>query len=96
MLAVVNPTVHRVEVSGWDQDQIFFVENSQLEWTLGFGKRLTLARALPPGGVVFLRLVQPMSSERCRPVPYSTELLKTTGQGRREFLLHAIAPHPTK
>jgi len=30
--------LYRVEVSGWDDNKAFFVENSELEWTDDSGK----------------------------------------------------------
>ena len=38
---------YRVEISGWDDHRSFFVENSELDWSEQFGKRVTLNRALP-------------------------------------------------
>jgi hypothetical protein len=34
----------RVEVSGWDGNKAFFVENSELKWTDEFGKQVILSR----------------------------------------------------
>ena len=46
-------TVHRpiintypVEASGWDREQVFFVEKSELEWNEETGKYLTLNHSL--------------------------------------------------
>ncbi len=64
MILSANPavTVYRVEVSGWDNNKAFFVENSELEWSEESGKQVTLRRTLSDGAVVFLRLLQPMST----------------------------------
>ncbi|HEY6265981.1 MAG TPA: hypothetical protein VIW93_14360 [Candidatus Acidoferrum sp.] len=37
---------HRVEVSGWDISQSFFVEKPELEWNEVNGKQITLRRVL--------------------------------------------------
>jgi hypothetical protein len=34
--------LYRVEVSGWDDQKTFFVENSELEWSDESGKQVTL------------------------------------------------------
>jgi hypothetical protein len=49
--------LYRVEVSGWDDNKAFFVENSELEWTEESGKQVTLSRGLANGAVIFLRLL---------------------------------------
>ena len=35
--------LYRVEVSGWDKNQTFFVEKSELEWSEESGKQVTLS-----------------------------------------------------
>ena len=44
---------YRVEVSGWDDNKAFFVENSELEWTDDSGKQVTLSCGLADRAVVF-------------------------------------------
>lgn len=39
---------YRVEVSGWDISQSFFVEKPELEWNEENGKQITLSRAPSP------------------------------------------------
>jgi hypothetical protein len=58
---------YAVEASGWDSDQIFFVEKAELEWNEATGKHLTLTRSLCPGSMIFLRLLQPLSSRSLAP-----------------------------
>jgi hypothetical protein len=81
---------YRVEVSGWDDHKSFFVENSELDWSDECGKRVTLNRALADGSVIFLRLLQPMTSERTQPVAYETELIAKNERGERQFRLRPI------
>lgn len=71
-------SMYRVEVSGWDRSQAFFVEKAELEWSEGCGKQVLLSHAIPDGAVIFLRLVPYFSVDRSDPVPYETELLGTT------------------
>ena len=84
--------LYRVEVSGWDKNQTFFVEKSELEWSEESGKQVTLSHAIPDRAVVFLRLVPCLSTEQSNPVAYETEFVETTVEGRHEFRLHPVSP----
>ena len=86
-----HATTYRVEVSGWDDHKSFFVENSELDWSEEFGKRVTLNRTLTDGSVIFLRLLQPMTNERALPVAYAAELIARNDRGQRQFRLRPIA-----
>ncbi len=57
-------STYRVEVSGWDSAQSFFVETANLEWDEASSKNITLGRLLCPGTMVFVRLLLPTSTER--------------------------------
>jgi len=83
--------LYRVEVSGWDDNKSFFVENSELEWTDQHGKQVTLHRGLNDRAVIFLRLLQPISTDRPRPVAYQAEMVARTEEGQRQFRLHPIS-----
>ena len=82
--------LYRVEVSGWDDNKAFFVENSELEWSDDSGKQVTLKRGLNNGTVVFLRLLQPISNDRPRPVAYEAELVAGDEEGLRQFRLRPV------
>ena len=84
--------LYRVEVSGWDKSQTFFVEKSELEWSEESGKQVTLSSAVPDGAVVFLRLIQPLTTDRSQSVPYETEFLSVTPDGQNQFRLHPVSP----
>lgn len=85
-------SLYRVEVSGWDKSQTFFVEKSELIWNEESGKHVTLSSAVPDGSVVFLRLIQPLSSDRSQSVPYETEFLSALPDGQNQFRLHPVNP----
>jgi hypothetical protein len=85
-------SLYRVEVSGWDKSQTFFVEKSELEWNEESGKHVTLSCAVPDGSVVFLRLIQPLSADRSQSVPYETEFVSVTPGGQNQFRLHPVSP----
>jgi hypothetical protein len=84
--------MYRVEVSGWDKNQAFFVEKSDLEWNADSGKLVVLCNAVPDRALVFLRLLQSISPDRSHPVPYEAEFVAITPQGRRQFRLHPVSP----
>jgi hypothetical protein len=86
-----STTLYRVEVSGWDDNKAFFVENSDLEWVDDSTKQLTLNRGLTQGAVIFLRLLQPISSDRSRPVAYQAQLITRKPEGKRHFRLLPVS-----
>ncbi len=61
---------YRVEVSGWDAEERFFVEKSTLIWSEKTGKRVALQAVVQAGSVLFVRLTQPMGGGSGFPVPY--------------------------
>ena len=71
-----------MEVSGWDKSQTFFVEKSELEWNEESGKHVTLSSAVPDGSVVFLRLIQPLSTDRSQSVPTRPNFCRYRPTGR--------------
>jgi len=98
ILTAENPAVnlYRVEVSGWDDNKAFFVETSHLMWGEESGKQVTLNRGLPSGSVVFLRLLQPISNDRSRPIPYEAELIAQNEEGQWQFQLHPVSSRPLR
>jgi len=88
--------LYRVEVSGWDENKAFFVENSELEWTEDSGKQISLNRGLSNGAVIFLRLLQPLSNDRSHPVAYEVELVTRTEEGPRQFRLRSVSSREHK
>ena len=83
---------YRVEVSGWDKHQTFFVEKSELEWNEDSGKQVALRHKVVDGAVVFLRLLQPMSADRSLPVAYEAEFVSVAPNGQHQFRLHPACP----
>jgi hypothetical protein len=60
---------YRVEVSGWDAEERFFVEKSTLVWSERTGKTVALKAVVHAGSVLFVRLTQPMGGGSGFPVP---------------------------
>jgi hypothetical protein len=83
---------YRVEVSGWDVSHIFFVERSELSWNEENGKQITLTRALNPGTMIFVRLLQATSADRAVAVPYQAEQLASMLEGMWQFRIHRAEP----
>jgi hypothetical protein len=84
--------MYRVEVSGWDENQAFFVEKSDLEWNEDSGKLVVLCNAVPDRALVFLRLLQSLGADRSHPVPYEAEFVAVTAEGQRQFRLRPVSP----
>ncbi len=82
----------RVEVSGWDENQFFFVEKSDLSWDEFAGKHISLQRMLPDGAMVFLRTLQPQGITQSSPVVYKVEFIGCDPDGHHQFRLNAVQP----
>ncbi len=85
-------SVYRVEVSGWDTTQDFFVEKSELEWNEETGKHVLLRHTLDEGAMIFVRLLQPASEERSLAVAYEAKCAEPTPDGRHHFMLRQAQP----
>jgi len=66
---IMAPTSYRVETSGWDMDENFFVEKTDLEWTEE-EKTIHLKHSVREGTVVFVRLIGTDAQENNFPVAY--------------------------
>ena len=82
----------RVEVSGWDQEEIFFVEKSQLGWDEFAGKHVSLRHMLPDGAVVFVRTLQPTAQRPSSPMVYKVEFIGCDPDGLHQFRLNSVQP----
>lgn len=61
---------YRVEVSGWDDHENFFVEKAMLDWSETEGKTIGLRSAVRLESVLFVRLIRPLGGGTGFPVPY--------------------------
>ena len=82
----------RVEVSGWDENETFFVEKSDLGWDDFAGKHISLQRMLPDGALIFLRLLQPTAIRQPPPAAYQVEFLGCDPEGQHQYRLNAVHP----
>ena len=77
----VAQNAYPVEVSGWDRNEDFFVEKTELHWSEAAGKHILLHRPIISGALIFLRLIDPTSVDRVHPVPYRAEPFERTESG---------------
>ncbi|MFZ0580898.1 MAG: hypothetical protein WA690_25210 [Candidatus Acidiferrales bacterium] len=61
---------YRVEVSGWDDEENFFVEKTTLDWSETGGKTIGMRSSVRLESVLFVRLIQPLGGGTGFPVPY--------------------------
>lgn len=61
---------YRVEVSGWDARENFFVEKTSLDWRDREGKTVALHAAIRLDSVLFVRLLRPLGGGADFPVPH--------------------------
>jgi hypothetical protein len=86
---------YRVEVSGWDAAESFFLERTVLYWD-ATRQEMTLRSRLRQGAVVFIRLIQPFDVEENFPVPYVVERnLPIEIDGRTTVAIARLHPKPT-
>lgn len=91
--AILGADRFRVEVSGWDEEEIFFVEKSHLDWDEFAGKHITLRHMLPEGALVFVRMLQPTALRQAPPVAYKVEFIGCDPEGLHQFRLNTVRPH---
>jgi hypothetical protein len=72
---------YAVEVSGWDSNQTFFVERTELRWSEESAKLIQVTHAVKSGALLFLRLIDPNNVDRVHPVPYVAERVAAGDQG---------------
>lgn len=89
-----DSTSYRIEISGWDMDENFFVEKTELDWSEANGKRAYVRHPLRDGAVVFVRLIAPTAHGHTVPIAYQVENVKPqSGAGLWEVLLKQLHPH---
>jgi hypothetical protein len=81
-----------VEISGWDEDEIFFVERSEVDWDEFAGRHVTLTRMLTEGSIIFVRPIQPTAVHRANPIPYEAEFVGCSPEGHHQFRLNGVQP----
>ena len=85
-----------VEVSGWDEHEVFFVERSEIGWDDYAGKHITLTRILAEGSIIFVRPIQPTAQHRANPIPYEAEFVGCSPEGNHQFRLNGVQPRHSR
>ncbi len=87
---------YRVEVSGWDAAERFFVEKTMLHWGEHGSKDIRLRSSLREGCVVFVRALQRFSSTEAIPVAYRVAIVsEADGEGCTIVRLAQLYPRPS-
>jgi hypothetical protein len=92
----IQSEIHLVEVSGWDENEMFFVETCDLDWDDFAGKHISLQHMLPEGAMVFLRILQPVGASRTQPNVFAVEFLGCNVDGHHEFRLNPVHPRHSR
>jgi len=91
-----HPNSYRVEVSGWDASENFFVEKTMLNWGRDEKKEIQLRSSLREGSVVFVRLLQPLASGNNFPVAYQAlRIGPRNAEGHSRIHLLQLRPRPS-
>jgi hypothetical protein len=91
-IELLTPTSYRVETSGWDVDENFFVEKTELEWTQE-EKKIFLHHPVRKGALVFVRLMGIDAQDNACPVAYEAAAVTYRMQLRGyEVLLMQMSP----
>jgi hypothetical protein len=90
--AITGVDQFRVEVSGWDQEQVFFVEKSHLAWDEFAGKHISLRHMLADGAIVFVRMLQATAAQPSPPMAYKVEFIGCDPEGLHQFRLNVVQP----
>jgi hypothetical protein len=85
-------SLYRVEVSGWDAQQSFFVEKVDLEWSEETSKSVVLSHTLSEDAMIFVRLLQHTFEDRSDAVAYEADFVGRTHDGKNQFRLTQAQP----
>jgi hypothetical protein len=89
-------STYRVEVSGWDAKENFFVEKTSLYWRELEGKTVALHATVRPDSVLFVRLLRPLGGGADFPVPHRAVRVADRGKDAscKEVSLEQLQPRP--
>lgn len=85
--------VYRVEISGWDVNEQFFVERAALQWGQGERRTALIRRRVRPGALIFVRLLQDSAPSCSFPVAYrARQIREREGDEAYELMLTQVWP----
>lgn len=86
---------HKVEISGWDSNEDFFVESASLGWEAGEENIIRLRHRVRPGSMIFLRVVEPSGKLTRFPVAFRVRRVSARMEaGAYEAILRRLWPRP--
>jgi hypothetical protein len=91
--SIEGPNNYRVEVSGWDARELFFVEKTLFRWTDSGEKTVGLMSRLREGCVVFVRLIHAFAENANFPVAYRVQSI-VAGDGDGRGCVRLVQLHP--
>jgi len=84
---------YRIETSGWDQSNEFFVEECIMDWSESSAKKVTLKRQIEEGATLFVRLISPSAGGESFPVVYRAKNVgPARADGSREVEIEETRP----
>jgi hypothetical protein len=83
---------YRVEVSGWDASDAYFVEKTTLDWSGGDEKEINVKPPLREGSIVFVRLLQQFGSVDSFPIAYRASSVRAGENGRTLVQIERLHP----
>jgi hypothetical protein len=93
MPPIPNNTKYRIELSGWDQDEAFFVEKTDLEWNGNERKKVSLRHSLREASVVFVRLLQTSTQSHVCPTAYQVSRFSDSDRSQAyQYILTRLHP----
>ena len=86
---------YRVEVSGWDARENFFVEKTSLDWREREGKTVALRAIVRLDSVLFVRLLRPLGGGADFPVPHRAVRVEDRSKNAscKDVGLEQMQPH---
>jgi hypothetical protein len=88
---------YRVEVSGWNELESFFVERTSLLWDPSEGTQISLHSRIRDGAIVFVRLLQPVANGNAFPVAYRIRRIEgPDAEGNAKVWIEQMRPQLEK
>ncbi|HTQ85969.1 MAG TPA: hypothetical protein VMI93_07140 [Candidatus Solibacter sp.] len=86
-------SMYRVEVSGWDLNEQFFVERTALQWGRGESRMVLIRQKVRTGALVFVRLLENAAAPRSFPVAYrARQVVERENGALYELMLNQVWP----
>ncbi|MGA9882522.1 MAG: hypothetical protein WBQ34_02260 [Candidatus Acidiferrales bacterium] len=83
---------YAVEVSGWDANEAFFLENTVLTWTADGIKEIIVHHPVREGSLLFVRLMLPVANTDSCPIACQAVKVIEHAAGRVAIQLAQLRP----